>query len=318
MDESELIEQVFGEPDDDAEAIDRARARLLRAIRSEERARRRRRHLLLPAAALVAIATSVAVVVALIGPMGGSTAGATELRRLAGIASSAHAPDVGPGEYLLVVTDELRPESTSPIGTGPEFTVISRLHLRTWIASDGSTSRVTEVISSRFASGADRRAWDAADRPEVPGAGDSKEEAWPPGQGFRVDLSRLPRQPAELLTALRSGQILPRAPDDEEVFLLIGELLAQGDAPPGLRASLLNAATGLGEVQEIGEVTDPLGRGGRALAVDGSSLRTQLIFDPATADLMSIELYELDGSVGSLRSWKAFQPATVVASGPEF
>lgn len=320
MDESELIKQVFGEPAQDAGAIERARARLLRAIRSEEeRSRRRRRHLLLPAAAAAAIATSVAVVVALIGPMGGSTAGATELRRLARIASSTQAPDVGRGEYLLLVSDQLRQESTTPIsGNGSAYTVLSRLHLRTWIARGGSTSRVTEVISSRFASEADRRAWEAAGRPEVPRAGDKREETWPPGQGFWVDLSRLPREPAELLTALRSGQILPRSPVDEQVFLLIGELLAQGDAPPDLRAALLEAAVGLGEVQEVGDVTDPLGRSGRALAVDGSSLRTQLIFDLATAELLSIELYELDGSVDAPRSWMAFKPATIVGSAPHF
>lgn len=318
MDESELIKQVFGEPEDDAEAIDRARVRLLHAIRSEERARRRRRHVLLPAAAAAAIATSVAVVVALIGPMGGSSAGAAELFRLARIASSTHAPDVGPGEYLLVVTDELRLESTGPVGTGPEYTVISRLHLRTWIARGGSTLRVTEVISSRFASEADRRAWDASGRPEIPHAGDEREESTRPGQGYWVDLRGLPRDPAELLIALRSGQIVPRPQGDEQVFLVIGELLAQGDAPPDLRASLLEAAVGLREVQEVGEVTDPLGRSGKALAVDGSSLRTQLIFDPATAELLSIELYELDGSVDAPTSWIAFHPTTIVGSAPEF
>ena len=319
MDESDLIEQLFGESEEDADAIERARARLVRAIRSEEaRTRRGRRHLMLPAAAVAAIAAGAAIVVALIGPIGGSTAAAAELRRLAQIASTTEAPAVGPGEYLLVVSEELRRESFTPVDAGPPYTVISRLHLRTWIAGDGSTVRVTEVIASRFASEADRRTWEEAGRPKVPRAGDRTEAMSRAGQGFWLDLGRIPREPDELLAALRSGQVVPRPPGDEQVFLLIGELLAQGDAPPDLRASLLEAATGLGDVREVGDVTDALGRGGRALSVDGASLRTQLIFDPATAELLSIELYDLDGIADVPRSWIAFRPATVVGSAPKF
>jgi RNA polymerase sigma-70 factor (ECF subfamily) len=320
MDESELIKKVFDEAGDDGDAIERARARLLDAIRVEEaRQKRRRRRLVLPAAAAVTVAAIAAVVVAVIGPIGGSTAAATELRRLARIASSTEAPDVGPGEYFLTVSDELRPESFTDVVSGSAYTVISRLHLRTWIASDGSSFRVTEVISSRFASEADRRAWEEAGRPEVPEAGDRREETSRPGQAFWVDLSRLPRESAELLAALRSGEIVPRPPGDEQVFLLIGELLGQGDAPPELRAALLEAAAGLEDVEKVGQVTDPLGRTGQALAVDGASLRTQLVFDPATADLLSIELYGSDGgSVGAPMSWIAFRSATVVDSAPEF
>jgi hypothetical protein len=46
--------------------------------------------------------------------------------------------------------------------------------------------------------------------------------------------------------------------------------------------------------------------------------RTQLVFDPVTADLLSIELYPIqpDGSIGALTSWRAFHPATVVDSSP--
>jgi hypothetical protein len=319
MDESDLIKRLFGEPEEDAEAIERARARLLDAIRTEKaRTRRGRRRLVLPAAA-VAIAAAAAIVVALIGPMGRSTAAATELRRLAKIASSIEAPAVGPGEYFLTVSDELRPEATTDVNTGSAYTVISRLRLRTWIASDGSSLRITEVISSRFASEADRRAWEEAGRPEVPRTGDRREEVSRAGHGFWADLSRLPREPAELLATLRSGEIIPRPPVDEQVFLLIGELLAQGDAPPGLRAALLEAAASLEDVEEVGDVTDPMGRDGSAFAVDGPRLRTQLVFDPATADVLSIELYDLDGgSVGPPSSWIAFRPATVVGSGPEF
>ena len=319
MDESDRIRWALGEPDDDLDAVERARSRLLDAIDAEERRSRRRRRLVLPAAATVALVAAAAVVVALVGPIGGSTAAAaTELRRLGTIASSAEAPDLREGQHLLVVSDELRPETRTEIGGG-SFTVVSQLRLATWIAADGSSFRRTEWISSEFASDADHRSWEEAGMPNVPHAGDRQEESSRRDELFWVDLSELPREPAELLAELRSGSIVPRSSVDDQVFLLIGDLLAQGDAAPEVRAALFEAAARLEGIEKVGAVTDPLRRDGIALAIDGGSMRTQLVFDSETADLLSMELYPVraDGSVGGLRSWRAFQPATVVDSSPE-
>ena len=320
IDGSELIRQAFDGSLDDPDALDRARSRLLDAIHTEEVRRRRRRRLALPAAATVALVVAAALVVALVGPSGRSTAAAAELRRLASIASSAHVPDLAEGEYLLVVSDELRPEKMQFLGTAAgSFTVVSRLRLQTWIAGDGSSFRRTEVLSTAFPSDADRRSWQEAGQPDVPHAGDVDEEPSRSGGYFWVDLGGLPRDPTELLAALRSGSVVPRSPGDDQVFLLIGDLMAQGDAPPDLRTSLFEAAARLEGIQETGEVTDPLGRDGIGLAIDGVSLRTQLVFDPETADLLAIELYPIraDRSIGKRLSWSAYHPAQVVDHSPE-
>jgi hypothetical protein len=319
IDESELIRQAFDGSPDDPDALDRARSRLLDVIHAEEVRRRRRRRLALPAAATVALVVAAALVVALVGPPGRSTAAAAELRRLASIAASSQVPPIAEGEYLLVASDELRRESMVFLGTDLSFTVVSRLRLQTWISGDGSSFRRTEVLSSEFASDADRRSWEQAGRPDVPQAGDIREERSRSGGYFWVDLSRLPRGPTELLAALRSGSVVPRSPGDDQVFLLIGDLMAQGDAPPDLRASLFEAAARLEGIQEAGEVTDPLGREGIALTIDGASLRTQLVFDTETADLLASELYPIraDGSIGARMSWSAYHPATVVDHSPE-
>lgn len=316
MDDSELIKRGFDEPVDDHEAIERAHARLLDAIRAEGARKRRRRRLVLPAAATIAAAAAAAVLVSLIGPIGGSTAAAADLRRLGTIASSAEGPDVGEGRYLLITSDELRVEARTEL-TGSSYAVLTRLRLQTWIASDGSGFRRTEVISSDLRSAADRRAWEEAGSPPVPRAGEITEE--PTGTFFWVDSHGLPDDPSRLLATLRSGSIVPRPPGDDQVFLLIGELLAQGDASSALRAALFEAAARLEGIEEVGTIADPLGRDGLAVALDGASLRTQLVFDQDTADLLSIELYtiEADGSVGPLDSWRAFHPATVVDSSPE-
>lgn len=320
MDEFEVTRRAFGEPGEDPKAIERARSRLLGAIRAEEsRSKRRKRRLVLPAAATLSLVVAAAIIVALVGPIGGSAAAAAELRRLGTIASSAKAPDVGAGEYVLTTSDERRREAITDLVTGSSFTVITRLRLQTWSAPDGSSFRRTEVISSGFASEADRQAWEEAGRPGVPQAGDVREESSRSGEVVWVDLSLLPDEPAQLLAALRAGSIAPRPPGEDQVFLFIGELLAQGDAAPDVRATLFEAAARLEGVEEVGEVADPLGRGGLALAVDGVSSRAQLVFDPVTADLLSIELYAIgaDGSVGALSSWRAFHVATVVDSSPE-
>lgn len=318
IDGSELIRQAFDGLPDDPDAVDRARSRLLVAIRTEEARRPRIRRLVLPAAATIALVLAAALVVALVGPSGRSTAAAAELRRLASIASSAQVPDLVEGEYLLVASEELRTETMQFLGTDVSFTIVSRLRLRTWIAGDGSSFRRTEVRSSGFRADADRRSWEQAGRPDVPRAGDVREEPSRSGGYFWVDMSGLPRDPTELLAALRSGSVVPRSPGDDQVFLLIGDLMAQGDAPPDLRASLFEAAARLEGIQEAGEVTDPLGREGIGLAIDGASVRTQLVFDPKTADLLAIELYPVraDGSIGARLAWSAYHPATVVDHSP--
>jgi len=315
MDGSELTRRAFGEPEDDHGAIERAHARLLVAIRAEEARKRRKRRVVLPAAVTIAVAAA-AVVVSLIGPIGSSTAAAADLRRLGTIASSAEGPDVGEGKYLLITSDELRVEARTEL-TGSSYAVLTRLRLQIWIASYGSGFRRTEVISSDFKSDADRRAWEEAGRPPVPQAGEITEE--PAGTFFWVDMTGVPDEPSQLLSALRSGSIVPRPPGDDQVFLLIGELLAQGDASPALRAALFEAAARLEGIEDVGEMIDPLGRDGLALAIDGASLRTQLVFDQDTAELLSIELYtiEADGSVGARDSWRAFHPASVVDPPPE-
>ena len=104
--------------------------------------------------------------------------------------------------------------------------------------------------------------------------------------------------------------------------------MAAGDIPfsgsnarasPEVRAALLEAAARLEGIRKVGAVADPLKREGIALALDGASIRTQLVFDPETAELLSIELYPIrpDGSIGDVSAWRAFQPAMVVDSSPE-
>jgi hypothetical protein len=314
MNDSELIKRAFGEPEEDPVAVTRARTRLLDAIRIEK-ARKKRRRFMLPVAAIVAITTTVAIAVSLVGPFGGRVAAATELRRLAAVASSRATPALGPGEFLLVESDELRRETIASVVTGSSYTLVSRLHIRSWIGRNGAMFRLTEVMASDFATETDRQIWEETDGSPIPRAGDVREERARPGEGAWVDLTRLTGNASTLLAELRSGSVVPRAPGDAQVFLLVGQLLAQGDGPPEVRAGLFRAAARLDGVEVLGDLPDPVGRPGLALATDAGSLRTQLVVDPETAHLLAIELYDIesDGSVAAEpQSWSAYRPATVV------
>ena len=273
---------------------------------------------MLPAAAVVAITTTVAIAVSLVGP-GGGVAAATELRRLATIALSTSAPDVGPGEFLFVESDEFRPERFASVETGSSYTLVTRLHIRTWIGRNGGMFRLSEVVASDFATESDRQVWEETDGSPIPQAGEVRRDQTRPGESSWVDLRHLPENASTLLTELRSGSVVPRAPGDAEVFLLVGQLLAQGDGPPEVRAALFRAAARLNGVEVLGDLPDPIGRPGLALAMDVGSFRTQLIVDPETAHLLAIELYDIasDGSVAAEpQSWSSYRLPTVVDGPP--
>jgi hypothetical protein len=321
MNEFELARRIFGEPEDDAEARDRLRGRMLDAIAGEPvrlAARRRRRWR--ATAAVVAAALSLGLVATLILPSANAAA-AAELRRLGQLAATPEGPNIGSGQFVLTRWDELRPEIQTFLDSGLTFTVISRLRVATWIAADSSGFRRTEVISSGFASQEDRLTWVTQGRPDVlPMAGDVREETYPVEDSPWLDTSALPTDPDRLLEALRSREGIQGPLGDEEVFLRIGDVLALGDAPSDLRAALFEVAAKLEGVRLVGTVNGPLGHPGVAVYVDGANARTQLVFDPQSARLLAIEDYPLfeDGSRGPLHSWIAPRGTKIVDQAPSF
>jgi hypothetical protein len=315
MDELELTREALHEPAVDPAARERIRGRVAAAIQREGPRRRRRRAF--GAAAAVAAVLAIVVVLALAAPFAQAPAAAAELRRLAKVVSESPALQAGPGEYVLAHSEGVYTETSTHLETGISFDVLVRVDIKNWIASDGSGVRRTEYLSTDFASAIDRQAWVEAGRPDVPAAGEVLLDHYE-GHGPWTDLSELPTDPADLLRALRSGEPVVRSPGDDQTFLLIGELLAQGDASPELRAALFEVAARLGGVVLVGDVRDRLQRPGVGLAIDGPVFRTQLVFDPETAHLLAYEKYWLqdDGSIGSIFSWLASFPAVVVDSAP--
>lgn len=313
MDEFELTRRILDDRGDDPAALERVRGRLRERIDEERRGSRppTRWRRVLPIAA--ALGLLVALLVSVVLPTGGEAA-AAELRRLGAIASTQQELRPGPGQFLLIRSEELRREGFTFIGPEVSFDRITRLSISTWVTPDGSAFRHEDVLSSDFASEADRQAWIDAGKPdyELP-----RNHTFPPGQSPLHDVSGLPADPDRLLAALRSGEVAERPPGDDQVFILIGELLAQGDAPPEVRAALFEVAARLEEVKLVGAVEDPLGRPGIGISIASPPGTSRLVFATDSAQLLAIELYEsVPGGGERLDSWIASLPTTVVDEAP--
>jgi hypothetical protein len=311
MDEFELTRRVLGEPDDGAEGLELARSRLLEAIAQAGSPRGRRRRWILPIAAALAVALVATLVVLL---PAGPGAAAAELRRLGRIASEQDPLLPGPDQYLLIRSEELRHDGYQSLETGISFAYLKRVSISTWLAPDGSGVRQIEERLSMFASEADRIAWHQAGEPDFRTATIDRFE---PGEARLFDVTRLPTDPEAALARLRSGQIADITPGDDQVFVLIGELLAQGNASPAVRATLFEVAARLDGVAFVGTVRDPLGRPGEAVSIAEGARRSRLVFDPSSAQLLAIEEYEVDpGGTERLTTWRAAWPTTIVDRAP--
>jgi hypothetical protein len=312
MDEFELTRRILGETADDPAALERIRQRLREGVAEEgRRGRPPRWSRLLPVAAALGLIAMLAVVVVV---PSAREAAAAELRHLGRITSAQKELTPEAGQFLLIRSEDQRLESFRGVGIDVSFDRITRLSISTWVAPEGSGFRQELVRSSRFASEADRMAWIDAHTPDFE---TDREYPFPPDQSPIHDVAGLPAAPDRLLDLLRSGAIVERPPGDDQVFIVIGELLAQGVAPPAVRAALFEVAARLEGVRLVGEVEDPLGRPGTGVSLEGPTYDTRLVFDPDSAQLLAIELYEMDvEGTDRLTSWTAAFPTTVVEEAP--
>jgi hypothetical protein len=313
MDEFELTRRTLGGSADDPAALERVRQRLRQEIDQERRRDRPPRwSRLLPVAAALGLIAMLVVVVLV---PSAREAAAAELRRFGRITSTQDELTAEPGQFFLIRSEELRSESFGgAVGVDVSFERITRLSISTWVAPDGSGFRQELVVSSRFASEADRIAWIVAGKPPFEM---DREYPLSPDQSHIHDVAGLPADPDRLLELLRSGAIVERPPGDDQVFIVIGELLAQGVAPPDVRGALFEVAARLEGVRLVGDVEDQLGRPGTGVSLEGPTYDSRLVFDPDSAQLLAIELFETDAQgTERLTSWTAAYPTTVVEEAP--
>jgi hypothetical protein len=172
----------------------------------------------------------------------------------------------GPGQYLYV--NEVVAKG---LGSGqgcPE----AAMTVRAWVAADGSGRQIGTFPAPCGKLGF-AETYQAGGLPW-----------WLYGY---VKAGSLPTDPAALQRAIvrrfEHGHSRPSA-----TFVYAATFLNAGSPPP-LRAALYRVIEALPGVQNLGTVTDQLGRPGQGIGLVTAGARTELIFDPATTSVLEEE-----------------------------
>jgi hypothetical protein len=322
----ELVRDFAPVPEDDAQerlAGGVARAKLRRAMADEQRPRPRRRWvgLRLPIAVAGGLAAMILAVVALLpsheanAPAPASAA--VVLERVAHVATHQPADAYpGPHQYLYLKFRE-----------GWTQVANSTIAYRTtdtqqdWVAPNGSgRQRYVSDGSPRFLTPRDRAAWLAAGRPPL--TAPSIDATYPAGgdpAGNQVDPRGLPTDPGALRRAI-VARFERGSLNVERTFELAGTLL-QDSGSPVLRAAVYRMVAELPGVRLLGERTDELGRRGTAVALQvASGVRTELLFDPTTSDVLEESVVQVTPGralhlpAGTVLHYVAYQGRGVVDS----
>lgn len=176
-----------------------------------------------------------------------------------------------------------------------------------WVAPDGSGRIRTVFGPHRFFGDRDRVRWEAQGSP--PFADGISDDTFPAGTLPYEDVEGLPTQDARLLAYLRKQVASEDLPSDVAVFMRIAELLARGDAPSSVRATLFRVASQLPGIELAGGAVDPAGRPGVGVSLtfsdSGADVRVVMIFDDETSLLLGQEHVLLERA-----SWVDADPGT--------
>lgn len=145
------------------------------------------------------------------------------------------------------------------------------------------------------------------------------------------ELRKLPTDPDELEPLMRkiaAGWANP----DFEMFVMVGDVLRQPLTPRDVRVALYEVAARIEGVELIGEIDDPVGREGTAVALTSAGhvtplpkpgegdIRHEIIFDPDTGrflaerDVLVNRVDYLDADPGTVVGWTAYLESGIVDS----
>ena len=320
MDDFETIRDALGAPERDDAAKARARERLGRRIEEESRsgtsapgtlggraprpAHRRRYTVLIGVAAALAFGAIVLQVVLPSGQGGPAVSAASELRRLAGLASTIQPIEPGAG-FLYTDVETQGIESGEDLGSGLSWDLLVRERLQTWVAVNGSGRQVRTVQRVDFATPQDRTRWIRAGRQPLPASSVDRYGR----RGLQiVDVESLPSDPQGLRRAIHAGRVIEEPAGPLGVFTGIGDLLAQPNTPPDVRRGLLELAAETPGVTLRSGIADPLGRHGEGFTFEVEPSTETLIIDPDTGRLLATVGVDERGRT----SWSAYVRAATV------
>ena len=268
-------------------AADRLYRQITRPARTPAPARRDTRRRIVVGAVAGAAAAGLAVGVTLAslpgaaspGTAGQHPAAAGPLELVAKVAAR-QAADQSPGAGQFLYSKLLLsgvPGSAIPAGTAT---------VQAWLTGDGHGRYAARVCTPGCATLAGA----------IPGSKDRGDTAATPYAvwGFPLvspgSVAGLPDSPAALMPVLTryATQEFPSYPGELGIVETAGSFLATA-ASPAVRAALYRTVEQLPGVQDLGRVTDRLGRSGIAVAFTSRGLREELVYDPATSAVLQTE-----------------------------
>lgn len=305
-DELALLQSLRPDPPAaDADAVAAARHALLHeAVRRESAERRRRsRPKLLARPLSTALAVAVLTAGALVaettaGPLTARAEAVVALHRAARAASGDADPAPRPDQFLYTRS---RGVTSSTIGfasggTDHSITYLQDQLYEAWLSVDGSKDglvRNTALGTPNFLEPGDRAALAKAHYParavgdvEINPVAASENPGDDLNDPSYAYLRSLPTNPVVLylLIAKHSvghGQTLP-----QEMLTTVSDMLTFSVAPPALRAALFEVAAFIPGVSVVPDTADFGGHHGTAVALTTHGIRQEVIFDPATGELI--------------------------------
>lgn len=261
------------------------------ALRRRPRAPRR---MALATAGAVTVAAAVAVVFGLdSGGVHRDPTAAQALERVARVAARqpAERTFVRPGQFWYVRSRTAY--MTTAIGDRRAYSAITPSVREIWLGSTGGGRLNERGGKPVFLGERDRQRWRAAGSPSltrdnVASLGGSPSIV-PFGSRTLTfsQLRRLPTDADALYRRIRDAAGDAGPGPNQEAFTIIGDLLREAPVPPAVRAALYRATAGIHGVRLAGEVRDPIGRRGLAVALQADHSRRELIFDPETSALLA-------------------------------
>ena len=221
---------------------------------------------------------------------------ATVLRDLAQRAGEQPPTQLGAGEYLFVKVVQRNAANHK-----------KALDLRYWSDAKGEGREVAILDGKKL-----RDAELGAPRPGLPPMPDA------------ADLSKFPTEPQALAAKMKElaertrvpGQTTP--PTSRDYLLAATQMVVDHrSTPPDVLRAIFGFLSGLPDMRLVGDVRDPLGRPGKAVAVDGDQDRhegigVELIVAPDTGKPLAFVHYK-DGDVN--RPWLELSRVEAVVRG---
>jgi len=265
--------------------------------------RRRRPRLLLALGGLL-VACVVAVAVALTSGIDAGhvtptpATAADALRQAAGVADHSAAPFPRDDQFYFVrsrTTDLVTSASADQADAIPSALVTKERSI--WTSTERSGRLEERVVATKFATDADEQKWEALGKPSLAATPASGGQPIPiePIRQYRlggIPLTReqmldFPTDPQAIYERLRAEVGSRGSSPDGEVFTELGDALRESPAPAALRGALYRTLALVPGIQLVGTVTDSIGRTGTAVSFTEVGVRKELIFDPATSELLA-------------------------------